>query len=86
MMIMRALRHAYKLSAIGDCPTVHSARTVKMRRYGPRDSEDVAASSEYVKVKRTEDEIAKLERNKVRLATFANLGGRFLTYISGAAA
>lgn len=40
-----------------------------MRRYDPHDSEGVAASSRYVKVKRTEDEIAKVERNKVRLAT-----------------
>lgn len=69
MRIMRALRHASNFNAIGDCPTVHSARSVEMRSYGPRGSEDVAVSSEYGEVKRTEDEIAKVERNKVRLAT-----------------
>ncbi|OJT06389.1 hypothetical protein TRAPUB_2763 [Trametes pubescens] len=64
MRIMRALKQATRLSAIGDCPTVNSARTAKMRRYDNDDGEGVAASYEYAKVKRSDDEIAKVERNK----------------------
>lgn len=62
MRIMRALREARKLSAIGDCPTVHSARTVMMRGYDNYGSEDVVAAG---KMERTDDEIAKVERNEV---------------------
>ncbi|KAL1941163.1 hypothetical protein VTO73DRAFT_7375 [Trametes versicolor] len=70
MRIMRALREARKLSAIGDCPTVHSARTVMMRGYDNYGSEDVVAAG---KMERTDDEIAKVERNEKRFEELAEL-------------
>ncbi|KAH9856771.1 hypothetical protein C2E23DRAFT_809049 [Lenzites betulinus] len=74
MRIMRALQKAGNLSPIGDCPSVHSARTADMWSYDHYDSHDgIAASSEYAKVKKTEDEIATAERNKKRFEQLAAL-------------